>query len=248
MSAVKQFSLIVLLSLIVSAPLCASQINNYVFTQLRYNGNWDPYPETWQEIIHFLTASTSIIPESGRRVVTLDDEALFSSPFLIVLGTGQFPELTASQTITLRRYLSNGGLLFVENSLGVKGGAFDTGFRRQIAKVLPEKRLKTLPQTHPLFRSYYLLRKIAGRRLADDHLEGIDISGRAAVIYSQNDMIGAWARDRSGNYVWPCQPGGENQRFEAQKLTLNVIMYSVTGTYKADAIHQKYLRQKMGIR
>jgi hypothetical protein len=138
-------------------------------------------------------------------------------------------------------------LLFVEDSLGVRGGAFDAGFRREIIKVLPEKRLKILPQTHPLFRSYYLLRKVGGRRLTNEYIEGIDISGRVAVIYSQNDMMGAWARDRFGNYVWPCVPGGENQRFEAQKLTLNLIMYSVTGTYKSDAIHQEYLKQKMNI-
>ena len=234
--------------LLAGGHLYAGTRNNVVFTQLKYDGNWDPYPETWQDIIQFLVTTTSILPERDRRVVTLDDEALFSSPFLTILGTGPFPELKAGEIIILRRYLSNGGLLFVEDSLGVRGGAFDAGFRREIAKVLPEKRLKILPQAHPLFRSYYLLLKVGGRRLTNQFIEGIDISGRAAVIYSQNDMVGAWARDRFGNYVWPCVPGGENQRFEAQKLTLNLIMYSVTGTYKADAIHQEYFKQKLGIK
>ena len=105
--------------------------------------------------------------------------------------------------------------------------------------------IKKLPAEPPMYRSYYLLRRIGGRRLTNTFLEGIDIAGRTALVYSQNDIIGAWAKDRFGNYLRECLPGGQPQRFEAQKLTLNLIMYGVTGTYKSDAIHQQHIREKL---
>ena len=226
-------------------PLQAAQRDRFVFAQLRYDGQWDPYPETWQDILEFLVTTTSIKPEAGRRVVTLEDEQLFSSPFLVIAGTGRFPALSSKERDILRRYCTNGGLVFAEDSSGTRSGAFDVSFRREIARVFPEVKLKKLTSEHPMYRSYYLLRRIGGRRLTNTFLEGIDIAGRTALVYSQNDIIGAWAKDRFGNYLRECLPGGQPQRFEAQKLTLNLIMYSVTGTYKSDAIHQQYILEKL---
>ena len=42
------------------------------------------------------------------------------------------------------------------------------------------------------------------------------------------------------------EPGGEAQRWESIKLTLNVIYFSLTGTYKKDAIHQPFIEMKLG--
>jgi hypothetical protein len=241
-----------LVSLIMGAALLivftntsrSQQEDRFVFTQLKYSGAWDSYPETWQDILQFIVVATSIKCESERRVITLDDNLLFSSPFIVILGGDYFPALSKNEREILRRYISSGGLVFVEDSSGIRGGAFDASFRREIADLFPETSLKKLSAEHPLYRSYYFLRKIGGRRLTNNYIEGIDIGGRTALVYSQNDIIGAWAKDRFGNYLWECVPGKEEQRFEAQKLTLNLIMYSVTGTYKSDAIHKPYLEMK----
>ena len=74
---------------------------------------------------------------------------------------------------------------------------------------------------------------------------GVDWAGKTVVLYSQNDLLGAWAKDPLGKYLYECVPGGEVQRMEARKLTLNIIMYSLTGSYKADAVHQPFILQKM---
>ena len=242
-SFVISFVTAALLTVAALEGLC-QQEDNFVFTQLKYEGAWDPYPETWQDILQFLVVTTSIKCEPERRVLTLDDKLLFSSPFLVILGTENFPVFSRAQREALRRYMSSGGLIFVENSSGVRGGAFDISFRKEAAALIPEASLKKLPADHPLYRAYYFIRKVGGRRLTSDHIEGLDIGGRTALVYSQNDLIGAWAKDRLGNYLWECVPGKEQQRFEAQKLMLNIIMYSVTGTYKSDAIHKPYLEMK----
>lgn len=237
--------IIIILSLLTGT--CWPQEGNYFkFSQLKYEGRWDPYPETWQDILEFLVTTTSIKPLRERKIVALEDEELFSCPYLFILGTEKFPALSEKDCLVIRRYISNGGMIFAEDSSGIKGSEFDSSFRKEIAKVFPESKLKKLDMGHPLYRAYYLLRKTGGRRLTNNYLEGIDIAGRTGLIYSQNDLIGAWAKDRLGNYLWQCIPAGETQRFEAQKLTLNLIMYFVTGTYKSDAIHKPYIQEKLG--
>lgn len=241
----KRIITVTLCFILFCAPAFPLQQDRFVFGQLKYDGMWDPYPETWQDILEFIVTTTSIRCEGRRRVVSLDDPALFSTPFLVILGSGIFPALNERERASLRRFLSNGGTIFAEDSTGLKGSAFDGSFRREIAKAFPESRLKRLTPEHPVFRAYYLLRKAGGRRLTSPFIEGLDVGGRAALIYSQNDLIGAWAKDRLGNYLWECVPGGQTQRFEAQKLTQNILLYSVTGTYKSDAIHQQYLNRKL---
>jgi hypothetical protein len=242
--AVKLITTFVALTLICHLGVC-QQGNKFVFTQLKYDGRWDPYPDSWPDILEFLVTTMSIRPLPERRVITIDNDLLFSSPFLVIAGVEKFPELTEPQRLLFRKYMYNGGLVFVEDSSGIKGGEFDSTFRKEISKVFPEMNLRKFPMEHPIYRSFYLLRKTGGRRLTNNYLEGIDISGRTALIYSQNDLLGTWAKDRFGNYLWECVPGGQDQRFEAQKLTLNIIMYSVTGTYKSDAIHKPYIEQKL---
>ncbi|MBN1622573.1 MAG: DUF4159 domain-containing protein [Endomicrobiales bacterium] len=239
------FSVFFVLLLVISLQIHAQHQDKFVFTQLKYEGKWDPYPETWQDILEFLVTTTSIKPVTKRRVVTIDDDLLFSSPYIVILGSERFPEFSDKQRSIIRKYLANGGLIFVEDSSGLRGSEFDASFRKEITRIFPEKKLEKLPADHPLYKSYYLLRKVGGRRLTNNYLEGIDIAERTALIYSQNDIIGAWAKDRFGNYLWECVPGGQDQRFEAQKLTLNLIMYIICGTYKSDAIHQPYIERKL---
>ncbi|MFH0806800.1 MAG: DUF4159 domain-containing protein [Elusimicrobiota bacterium] len=223
----------------------ASQSNRLVFTQLQYNGDWDPYYSEYPDILNFLTLTTSIEALPERRVVKLNDDLLFSSPLLIMLNSGKFSGFSQAERDTLKKYINGGGILFIEDSTGGKYSDFDKKIRKELEYILPDKRLTKLPKEHALFRAFYLLRGIAGRYITNNYLEGIDLSGRTAVIYSENDMFGAWVRDRFGNYFLECVPGGENQRFEAQKLTINLLVFSVTGTYKNDFIQKKFIEEKL---
>src|SRR5690348_17615509 len=44
-------------------------------------------------------------------------------------------------------------------------------------------------------RSYYLLRRVGGVRIASPNLEGISVGTSTPVIYCQNDLGGAWERE-----------------------------------------------------
>ncbi|MFH2069602.1 MAG: DUF4159 domain-containing protein [Elusimicrobiota bacterium] len=223
----------------------AAQRDRFVFTQLQYAGDWDPYPAIYQDILSFLALTTSIESLGHRRTVRIKDEELFYSPFVVMLNNGRFDGFTAAERDILRKFLNSGGSIFIEDSSGNRVSGFNREIREEIRKIFPEKRLTRLPREHVLFRSFYLLRGLAGRCMINNFLEGMDIAGRTALIYSQNDIFGAWARDRFGNYFYECLPGGEQQRFEAQKLTINLCIFSLTGTYKSDFIHKPFIEEKL---
>lgn len=221
--------------------------NRFVLAQLKTSASeteWDPYPLAARDVLSFLKQTTSIRAVSERRIVSLSDPALFQSPFILFSGSGQFSP-NREEREALKRYLSAGGFLFVEDRSGESGGSFDHSFRAELKKMFPDKGLALLPREHAVYRSFYLLRSVGGRRLTRNYLEGLEIGGRTALLYSQNDVLGAWAKDLLGNYLFSCSPGGEAQRWEAQKLMVNVILYSLTGTYKTDQIHLPFIEEKL---
>lgn len=221
--------------------------NRFIMAQLRVAGDlnrWDPYPLITTDILSFLHQTTSVKAVAERHVVSLSDAALFKYPFILYTASGQI-SFTEEERQRLKKYLTGGGFLLVEDRDGEKGGAFDHSFRNELKKIFPEKSLSILPREHAIFRSFYLLRTVSGRKLTNNYLEGLEIGGRTALVYSQNDILGAWAKDLMGNFLFPCNPGGEAQRWEAQKLTMNIILYSLTGTYKTDAIHIPFIEEKL---
>jgi len=58
-------------------------------------------------------------------------------------------------------------------------------------------------------KSFYLISNITGRGLIQPYLEGITFANknRTAVIYSQNDLGGAWSEDEFVKWMYDCIPG-----------------------------------------
>ncbi|MFH2202886.1 MAG: DUF4159 domain-containing protein [Elusimicrobiota bacterium] len=227
------------------SPAAAQEGDRFVWSQLGYTGAWDPYPNVHSEVLNFVTQVTSVIVAPERRVLRLKDGTLFSSPFVVLSGKQAPPELDAEEIGFLRDYLTSGGFLWIEDAAGTAASPFDRWVRRTLAKVLPDSDLKPLPSSHVLFKTFFLLRRIGGRVMISGSVEGADWAGKTVVVYSHNDLLGAWAKDPLGKFLYECVPGGEAQRMEARKLSLNIIMYALTGSYKADAVHQPFILQKM---
>lgn len=231
--------------LILPGGLHAQQGDRFVWTQLQIGRTWDPYPDAPALAAQRLSEVTSARVAPGRRVSTLEDPALFSSPFVYLAGREAPPDLSDGDLRRLRQFLSGGGLLWIEDSTGAPPGSFDRWVRRTLRQVLPEADLKPLPADHVLYRTFFLLRGPAGRVRVAGGIEGAGWGGRAAVLYTRDDALGAWAKDALGRPLKNCVPGGEPQRELAMRLTLNILMYSMTGSYKADAVHQSAILDKL---
>ena len=217
----------------------------FVFAQLRYpGGDWNPYPTAAGEFVREIERMTSVEAAPERLDLDAGDPRLFSHPFLCIAGTRDFPPLGDAAVERLRTWIEAGGTLLADDAAGIPGYGFDAALRRELARILPAARLERLPSEHTVFKSFFLIRAIAGARVVSPFLEGITLQGRTAVVSSSNNLLGAFARDPLGRWVEPCAPGGERQRRLAFHLGVNVVMYALCSDYKQDRIHVPFLRQR----
>ncbi len=226
-------------------------MSNFKWVQLKYEGNWDPVPNVYIDVINILTLTTSITCETERVIIDISSPKfafeLSQSPFIIILGNNEI-NLTKEQINVLRSYVINGGTIFVEDVSELRYSKFDTSIKKLFKEIFPEYKLKKTASDNVLMKSFYLLTQVTGRIILNDYLEYIEYENRPVIIYSRNNMISCWARDRFGKFLYECLPGAEQQRFNSQKLFLNIIMYSLCGTYKSDQVHQPYIDQRLKLR
>ncbi|MBL0057618.1 MAG: DUF4159 domain-containing protein [Elusimicrobia bacterium] len=223
--------------------LCGATGNRFVFAQLERPGRWDPYPEVWGWGAVFLRQTTRLDPVDERRVLRLSDDALFESPFLVVAGRGGL-DFSEPDLARIRDYLAAGGLVFFDDTEASSSSPFSRSVRDLPDRLFSGARWRPVPLDHALYRSFFLLRSGAGRRRVDPGLQGLWLADRLVMVWSSNDLLGAVARDRVGQPLFSCEPGGEGQREESARLFVNLVMFSVTGTYKTDAVHQPFLEKK----
>ena len=95
-----------------------------------------------------------------------------------------------------------------------------------------------------IYKTFYLLDHPSGRVLEAPFLEMAKVGKRAAVIYSKNDMAGAWSRDERGDWEFEVTPGGEGQREYAIRTGVNLVMYALCLDYKDDAVHLPYIMRR----
>jgi hypothetical protein len=215
-----------------------------VIGHVQHAGSWNPRPSALRRLGWELARRTSIEPSNDAVPVRLDRPGLHRFPMLYLAGAGSMPPLSEPERAALRRHLQYGGFLLVDSADGSDGGGFDASVRRELAKVLPSAPLAPVAREHVLYKSFYLLDRQGGRVLVKPWMDAIVLDGRLAVVYSQNDLGGAWARTEVGEWEYPCTPGGEPQRETAMRIGVNVAMYALCTDYKDDAVHLPFILRR----
>ena len=210
----------------------------------QHGGRWDGRLSGLRRLAWELQRRTSVEVVPDARPFPLSSPKLFEYPFLYFGGEGDLPPFSAPEIENLRRYLTFGGFMLADANDGSNGAGFDRGFRQEIARVLPLTPLSPLPSSHVVFKTYFMLDAASGRLLNRPQLEACNLGKRAAVIYSQNDLAGAWNRDEGGDYEFEVSPGGEPQRELAFRLGINICMYALCLDYKDDAVHLPLIMNK----
>ena len=59
-------------------------------------------------------------------------------------------------------------------------------------------------------------------------------------------MAGAWAIDNAGRALYSTIPPDPVQRTYAFRVGVNLMMYALTGNYKADQVHIPALLERLG--
>jgi hypothetical protein len=101
-----------------------------------------------------------------------------------------------------------------------------------------------VPSTHVIYKSFFLIDATPGRLLNKPQMEACTLGKRAAVMYSQNDLAGAWSRTEAGDFEFDVSPGGEAQRELAIRTGINLLMYALCLDYKDDAVHLPIILNK----
>ncbi len=211
--------------------------SRFIPAVVKHGGKWDLRTSGLRRLAWELQRRTSVEVLLEARPMTLDHPRLLEHPFLYLSSDGDFPPFSQAEVENLRRYLTFGGFLFCDANDGSDGAGFDAAIRRELARVLPQSPLTVLPSTHVIFKSFFLIDSAPGRFLNKPSLEACLVNKRAAVVYSQNDVLGALNRDESGTWEFEPSPGGARQREYATRLALNLAMYALCLDYKDDAVH-----------
>ena len=166
------------------------------------------------------------------------------------------PPLSEIAVDRINTYMRKGGIVVFDTrdryevtAPGARGGS---GLRRLIAlsRDLEIPPLAPVPATHVLTRSFYLLQDYPGR-YAGGQVWIEDGSGNpgsevSPILLGSHDWAAAWAIDRDGRSRFPVVPGGEVQREMAYRFGVNLVMYALTGNYKADQVHIPSILERLG--
>ena len=153
-------------------------------------------------------------------------------------------------------YLKNGGTIFFDTRDGGLSTSEGGGAIRSLLQNLDLPPLEPTPDKHVLTRSFYLLDNFPGRFEgprpwveAESDSESASpgtADGVSTVIIGSNDYAAAWAIDDTGQPLYAVVPGSDRQREFAIRTGINVVMYALTGNYKADQVHVPALLERLG--
>jgi hypothetical protein len=182
-----------LLCLGAAASALHAQGEPIMIGRLHYDGGGDWYanPSSLPNLLSEVGMRTGLLVAGRERVVTLDDPGLWDVPYLYMTGHGNV-RFSEPDLATLRRYLLQGGFLHADDNYGM-----DESFRREIARLFPDRPFVEVPLDHPVYRLVYPFPKGIPKIHEHDGKPaqglGVFIDGRLAVYYSfQSDLGDGW--------------------------------------------------------
>lgn len=220
-----------------------------------------------QSLSVFLASRTAL--EAGEPTgvdIARDELSFFPLIYWPVAPTAPKPSPQALARVDA--YMKQGGtILFdtrdaVEATPGPGGEARTPGMvaLRAILSSLDIPELEPAPAEHVLTKTFFLLRDFPGRftggRLwveatpaEEDQNERRPAragDGVSSIIITSNDLAGAWATRPDGQPMLPLTPDEPRQREYAFRAGVNIVMYTLTGNYKADQVHVPALLERLG--
>jgi hypothetical protein len=190
--------------------------------RLQYEGGGDWYanPSSLPNLLKAINERTTLRVEPTEARVTLMDERLWDFPFLHVTGHGMI-KFSDAEVGRLREYLLRGGFLHVDDNYGI-----DESFRKEIARVFPDRPLVDVPLSHAVYNIVYDFPKGLPKIHEHDGQPargyGIFIGKRLAVYYSYSSDLGNGWED-PGTYADPSE-----LHEAALRMGVNLFVYAVT--------------------
>jgi hypothetical protein len=213
----------------------------------------------------YLSDRTALEPGDPAGVDIASDELVFYA--LIYWPIDPDQEMPSAETMAkVDTFMKNGGTILFDTRDAGGFSTFDTGAGtpearklRDILSFVDVPPLEPVPPDHVLTKAFYLLSEFPGRwanselwveslsdepQLRDRPARGGD--GVSPIIITGNDFAAAWAIDENGLWLYPTVPADSRQRELAFRSGVNIVMYALTGNYKADQVHVPALLERLG--
>ena len=212
-----------------------------------------------------LRARTAIEPADPVGIDVEKDELAFY-PLLYWPVPGNAKQLSEQTLAKIDAYMKQGGMIIFDtrdyqgglpSGIGTQGPG-STVLSRLVGE-LDVPPLEPVPENHVLTKAFYLLKSFPGRwdggalwveatptNEADKSRRARRTDGVSSLLITSNDFAAAWALDDSNRPLYPVVPGGEVQREMAFRVGVNIVMYALTGNYKADQVHVPALLERLG--
>ncbi|HYC17540.1 MAG TPA: DUF4159 domain-containing protein [Pseudolabrys sp.] len=221
-----------------------------------------------QGLTLFLAQRTAL--EAGDPVgldPARDELAFFPLIYWPVSPSAPKPSQAALEKIDA--YMKRGGTVLFDTRDAVDAPAGPGGEMRgpgmvalrSILSSLDIPELEPVSHDHVLTKTFFLLRDFPGRFTngqlwvealpAENEDEEPNRPARAgdgvsSILITSNDLAGAWAMRPDGQPMLPLVPGEARQREFAFRAGVNIVMYALTGNYKADQVHIPALLERLG--
>ncbi|MBL4595357.1 MAG: DUF4159 domain-containing protein [Robiginitomaculum sp.] len=156
--------------------------------------------------------------------------------------------------IKLNAYLKNGGMLILDTqdaglAAAAAAGGVDPALASLFAKIdIPG--LRQIPNDHVLTRAYYLTQVFPGRYAnapvwVEADRKGSSLDGVSSLVIGSHDWSAAWAINADGKPKAAVSDEIPQQREMARRFGINLVMYGLTGNYKADQVHIPALLERL---
>ncbi|WP_342361197.1 DUF4159 domain-containing protein [Terrarubrum flagellatum] len=249
------------------APIPKRDIDAALVTRLAYVVTGDSAADEASRaglygLTQALTARTALDP--GEPVgVDLDRDDLSVFPLLywpIVAGR---PAPIEAQIRKLDAFMKNGGTVLFDtrDSLSSRPGSQtpENQLLRKILGGLDIPELEPVPRDHVITKAFYLIDHFPGRydggqtwiealppAAEDGRRPARAGDGVSPIIITGNDLAAAWATNRRGEPLYPISGSDNRQREMALRGGVNIVLYVLTGNYKADQVHVPALLERLG--
>jgi hypothetical protein len=209
-----------------------------------------------------LEAGEPIALDPGR-----DELAFYPLIYWPIVPSAAKPTREALEHIDA--YMKQGGtVLFdtrdaIEAPVSPGGASQGPGMQalRAILSSLDIPELEPVSREHVLTKTFYLLKEFPGRfnsgQLWVEALPAVNDDepasrparagdGVSSILITSNDLAGAWAVRQDGQAMLPLVSAEPRQRELAFRAGVNIVMYTLTGNYKADQVHVPALLERLG--
>lgn len=206
-------------------------------------------------LTEIMIARTSVEPAPAKALDVERDDLIFYPMIYWPMSPDQ-PPLSDAAIRKVSLYLRTGGVILFDtrddgSPLG-SGSAAGPGTQRlrQLLGRIDIGPLDPVGDGHVLTKAFYLMDTFPGRyrggRIWAERLESTANDGVSPLVIGGADWAAAWAMDRDGRAVAALDGGDRRQREMAYRFGVNLVMYALTGNYKADQVHVPAILERLG--